>query len=289
MAGAKKQRRAGSGLYGSVTSAVERLAAAVFARRPTAEHIANLDTALSGKTTALTGAAVGSTLRTIAERAELDVAEAESPDPDRISDIRLTMADGTHAWIEVKAQTTQGRNQLGAADWTHNETDTLRWLYSHEPSFRQRMPGWMAERLHVDDPDKYFRGWDFSTLWAADIARIRNPKKRAAAGVTDVASLKDFLTRMHLLHVTKGGARLIPMARVPIVDAALSGTAMPYSIDSERKSSASVTVRRAGDPDADPAFVYYVGYASGVVGRHKLYGWVLDQTPGTVEARHDGS
>jgi hypothetical protein len=258
-----------------------------FADQITAPKIANLNAALEARKSPLRAEVLAESFATIAGRAGMRVVAAASPDPDRISDIRLELDDGHVARVEVKAQTTQSRNQLGSADWTHDITDTLRWLYANDAEFRRRVPPWLQSRLEVPDPIGYFEGWGFGSLWACDIARLRDPARRERAGVTTPAELHDFLSRFYLLHVTRIGARLIPLGDVAAIRAAIEGHVVDYAVTDGRKSSAVVSVRPAAQgPRRSPGFVYYVGYGQNAVGRHKLHGWVLEGAPGIIEVQH---
>ena len=280
-------RRVGSGKFGRVTTHIERLAAEVFAQDVQAMTLSNLDTSLTERKSSLSAESLLASFSEIASRAGLKVSGAASPDPDRISDIRLEMGDGTIVRVEVKAQTTRGRNQLGSADWTHDITDTLRWLYLNDGEFRRRMPPWMQEGLDIADASSYFDGWDLGSLWACDIARLRDPKRRERAGVKDPSDLNEFVGRFYLLHVTRVGARLIPLGAVEAIRSAMDDREITYEVSSGPKSSAVVTVRpRVGSLAGSPGFVYYVGYPSGVKGRHKLHGWVFDDAPGIIEVQH---
>jgi len=280
-------RRVGSGKFGRVTANIERLAAEVFMNDVGATTLSDLNEALEARKSSLSAGSLFATFSEIAHRAGLRVARAASPDPDRISDIRLELDDGAFVRVEVKAQTTRGRNQLGSADWTHDITDTLRWLYANDADFRRRMPSWMQSALVVPDAKSYFDGWDLGSLWACDIARLRDPQRRERAGVETPLDLQDFLNRFHLLHVTRVGARLIPLGAVAAIRSAVDLRTISYEVSGGRKSSAVVTVRSgSGSLNGSPGFVYYVGYPSGVKGRHKLHGWVLDDAPGIIEVQH---
>lgn len=280
-------RRAGSGKFGRVTKHVEVLAAQTLVRQVAPTTIADLNTSLGARNSSLRAEQLAESFATIADRAGIRAVSAASPDPDRISDIRLKLHDGSIARVEVKAQTTQARNQLGSADWTHDVTDTLRWLYANDAEFRRRIPGWLQSRLIVADPIGYFEGWNIGSLWACDIARLRDPVRRERAGVATPSDLGDFLDRFYLLHVTRVGARLIRLGSIKAIRAGVEGAPLDYVVTDGRRSSAVVSIRPATQgPRRKPGFVYYVGYGPKALGRHKLHGWMLDDAPEVIEVTH---
>lgn len=280
-------RKVGSGKFGRVTKNIELLAAETFVDEVAATTIANLNASLEARTSLLSAETLAASFATIVGSAEIRAVRAASPDPDEISDIRLELEDGGIVRVEVKAQTTQNRNQLGSADWTHDVTDTLRWLYANDAEFRRRVPSWLQSRLVVSDPIGYFEGWGFGSLWACDIARLRDPARRERAGVETPSQLGDFLSRFYLLHVTRVGTRLIRLGDVIAIQDAIEGGPVNYAVADGRKSSAIVSVRPAAQgPRRRPGFVYYVGYGPKTLGRHKLHGWMIDDAPGIIEVQH---
>lgn len=280
-------RKAGSGKYGRVTANIERLAAEVFAHQVLPATVVELSASLTARRSALDARSLLDSFSEIARQAGLAVATASAPDPDRIADIRLDLQDGSIARIKVKAQTTQGRNSLRSADWTHDATDTLRWLYTHDEDFRRRIPEWLQGRLHVADPRELFDGWDLGSLWACDVARLRDGSRRCRAGVRTKSDLREFLSRFYLLHVTGVGSRLIPFGNADAIGTAVDSGRLDYEVSETGKSSAIVTVSPGSRGFAGQAgFIYYVGYPSGVIGRHKLHEWVVDGVPGTIEVQH---
>jgi hypothetical protein len=210
-------------------------------------------------------------LHEIADHLGLNVIRSVTPDPDHLSDVRLELSDGTRAWIEVKAQTTRGFGGLSSADWVRDETDVLRWLLVHDEQFKELMPDWMRQNLTVSDPRTYFAGWDLSSLWVGDLALLQNRMKRRSAGIESPADLADFLARKYLLHITQRGAQIIRLDAIPPVRSALGGTPVLADIAPLAASSARVWLAAGAQPERGAFdFAYYVGYSSGVVGRHKL-------------------
>lgn len=264
-------KNSGSGRHNETAAAVEELVARVFEGQSTfvaAERVdRDYDAGLGGVSS---GQLVGP-LHEIADHLGLNVIRSVTPDPDHLSDVRLELSDGTRAWIEVKAQTTRGFGSLSSADWVRDETDVLRWLLVHDEQFNELMPDWMRQNLTVSDPKTYFAGWDLSSLWVGDLALLQNRMKRRSAGIESPADLAGFLSRKYLLHITQRGAQIIRLDAIPPVRSALGGTPVLADVAPLAASSARVWLAAGAPPERGAFdFAYYVGYSSGVVGRHKL-------------------
>lgn len=276
-------RKAGSGLHNETAAAVEELVARIFEGQSFDVAAERVDRDYdSGRGRVRSSQLIGP-LHRVAEHLGLSVARAVTPDLDHLSDVRLELVDGSDVLIEVKAQTTARFGMLGNADWVRDETDVLRFLLVEDEEFRALMPGWMRDALAVPDAGTYFGGWDLASLWVADLALLPNRGRRTVAGVRTPADLGSFLTRKYLLHVTSEGVQVVRLDSIPFVQDALAGEDVHALIRPGGRSSATVWMSTREPPARGRfAFAYYVGYESGVIGRHKLKDAAIQDAPGRL-------
>lgn len=275
-------RKSGSGLHRAVSRAIERLTADLFAGRPTVASLNTIHEQQAAGRSGVSAEAVHHWISEIVDRLALPVVDAELPATDYLGDVQLTLRDGSNVFVEVKAQTTKNFVDLIQADWIKNVTDTLRWLYVEDETFRDLQPSWLAELLEERSPQRYFGSWTFKELWAADVALLTDRNRRSIAGVEHPQQLWDFLSRKYLLQVSSEGARMIRLDRIPLISRIIEGHGIRWDIKSLKKST-SVRVSAESGDRRDLGFVYYVGYGPEVVGRHKLTVQALDGAAGAIE------
>ena len=275
-------RKSGSGLHRGVSKAIEQLTADLFAGRPTAESLNKIHAQQSAGRSGVAPDSVHRWLSEVVDRSALPVVDAELPATDYLGDVQLTLRDGSHVFIEVKAQTTKNFVDLIQADWIKDVTDTLRWLYAEDETFRALQPPWLAELLDERAPQRYFGSWTFKELWAADVALLTDRNRRSIAGVEPPQQLWAFLSRKYLLQVSSEGARMVRLDRIPLISRIIDGHGIRWDIKSLKKST-SVRVSAGSGDRRDLGFVYYVGYGPEVVGRHKLTVQALDGAAGAIE------
>lgn len=275
-------RKSGSGLHRGVSKAIEQLTADLFAGRPTAGSLNKIHEQQSAGRSGVAPESVHRWISEVVDRLALPVVEAELPATDYLGDVQLTLRDGSHVFVEVKAQTTKNFVDLIQADWIKNVTDSLRWLYAEDEKFRCLQPPWLAELLEERAPQRYFGSWTFKELWAADVALLTDRNRRSIAGVEHPQQLWDFLSRKYLLQVSSEGARMVRLDRIPLISNIISGHGIHWEIKSLKKST-SIRVSAGSGDRRDLGFVYYLGYGPDVVGRHKLTVQALHGAAGTIE------
>lgn len=266
-------RKPGSGLAGPTTAAVEELAAAVFrGDRDLRPFVRRIDKEVDRGLCDVSGSDTARWLRNLADQAGLEVESAVSPSLDLLGDVRLTLKDGSTVWIEVKAPTKKRFGELLQTDWVRDETDALRWLSRNEPDVKRLLSPWVHECLQINDPTWQFGNLGFTDLWLADLALLPDRPRRAVAGVKGTADLLDFLGKKYLLHLTTEGARLVRLDGLACVQRASAGEKLWLDVNPGGKCDAIVWLSGRGAPRRGAIdFVYYVGYRSGVLGRHKLH------------------
>jgi hypothetical protein len=263
-------------------SAVEKLIAALFEGSSVAQSARELDALWRSGHSGVTSEQVIKSCSGIKTHMALPVRRAITPDPRRLSDIRLELHDGEILHLEVKAQTFLGFNDLGNADWVRDGTDLLRYLFYNDAAFKASLPGWMQSKLNVGNPAPYFGAWTCGELWAADVALLKDRERRERAGVFDGAGLESFMSKKALLHVTKEGSQVCHLVDVAGVRDVLSGCQLQYELNTQLRAS-SVGVYVGGSQDRGPFdFAYYVAYRkSHVGGRHKLQSRALQSGSAT--------
>ncbi len=281
-------RKAGSGLHHGTSTTIERLIAETFAATGQLQHIRRaLATEVARGRCGVGVDAVSSWIEEIVDHIDLPVRKSETPSPDHLGDIRLTLSDQSHVWIEVKAQTTKRFSDLTQADWVRDETDTLRWLVKYDHRFRELSSDWVTEQLGILQPaDEYFEGWGFADLWLADLGLLHSRSRRMAAGIRDPADLPDFLSRKFLLHVSNEGARLIRLDRLQCAQDVIAGGEPFCSLNPGSTSDTKLWLSTEGPPRRGSMdFIYYTGYQSGVIGRHKLNHHAVNRSSDVFEVR----
>ena len=265
-------RKPGSGLSYATASAVERLVAASFEGSSTDRPLRDVDAEWRAGLCGVPAKDLARWISQIVSELDLPVVAAQTPSPDLLGDVRLTMADGTFLWIEVKAQTTKRFDELVQADWVRDATDALRFLRLQEPNFTTLLSPWMLDELDVANPGRHFGNMTFSDLWASDIGLVSDRSRRLAAGIDSAESLRQFLERKFILHVSIEGARIARLDRLRAVEHVLSGASVHIDVRPGRACEAIVWVGARPPSRGEIDFIYYVGYGQhGVVGRHKLH------------------
>ncbi len=188
---------------------------------------------------------------------------------------------------EVKAQTKKDRfADLTQVDWVRDETDLLRWLFHDDRTFAARLPNWVADLLAVADPRSYFQGWEWDSLWLADIALVPSRGARLRAGIGSPATLRHFLDRKFVMHLTREGARIVQLSLLGPAAGVVAGQPVAMSINYANQTAASIALASPGPADRGRVqFTYHLGYPSGVVGRHKMHAVSLARGPHTIEVR----
>ncbi len=280
-------RKPGSGLHRPTSDAIEQMVGQAFLG---AAALKKWRQRLETRGLVLNGVSfddVESWLLTITDHIGLQVVKAESPAPDQLGDVRLILRTGEMIWIEVKAQTTKRFSELIQADWVRDETDTLRWLLHYDKTFRELSPPWVQDELGVSEVAKRWKGWDLSSLWLSDVGLISTAPMRAVARVLIPEQLGGFLARKYIIHLTGEGARVARLDSLRCAQDVLEGRRCHYIVFAGRQSSSIVHVSTSGVPAIGATdFVYYTGYNSGVLGRHKLTNRALSRSDNlfTVQA-----
>lgn len=281
-------RKAGSGLHHGVATTVERLIAESFVDTG---QMSSIRQALSREvSTGRCGVgvdAVTSWIETIVDHLGLPVQESRTPSPDHLGDVRLTLTDGSHVWIEVKAQTTKKFSELVQADWVRDETDTIRWLVHNDRQFQELSSDWVIDELDLPRPaHEYFDNWGFKDLWLADVGLLHSRSRRHSAGVIQPTDLPGFLSRKYLIHVSKEGARTIRLDRLQCVQDVLAGHEPRVLLTPGNASDTKLWISTEGEPRRGSMdFIYYTGYRSGVLGRHKLHHHAVARSRDTFVVR----
>lgn len=280
-------RRPGSGLSSFTAAAVENLLAATL--RDDLEDVSDQMRALQPEyKLGRCGIAPEEIVQLISlavDELGLDVTHAVAQPLDGLGDVRATLTDGTKLWFEVKAQTKKGRfADLTQADWVRDETDLICWLANEDTSLANQLPQWVRMALEVSQPDTYFAGWSRNSLWLADMALITNRSVRERAGIISEANLQDFLSRKYVLHLTREGVRIIRLDAVAPIAASLTGSSMDVRLNFDNQTAASIAISCPGPAiHGSVHFTYHVGYASGVLGRHKMHARSLSEALARVE------
>lgn len=265
-------RKEGSGLSRETASTIEELIAAIFAQsRATSALARRLDTEFDRGRSGLRSGTAVPWIEAIADHLGLPVAQATAQPADLLGDVRLTLDDGSHVWIEVKAQTTKTFRELIQADWVRDETDAVRWLCHFQPDVRKLLSRRTLDELGVDDPARHFGHWSLPGLWLADLGLASTRARRAAAGASDLNGLSEFLGRKYLIHITCEGARCVRLDQLHCAQRALDLDSVHLAVSAGGKCDAIVWLSTEGPPRRGAIeFAYYIGYRSGVLGRHKL-------------------
>lgn len=181
-----------------------------------------------------------------------------------------------HIYVEVKAQLEkQVLTDITQADWVRNETDALRYLFVADNNFRRAISP-QNQALLDSDPDD-LRGWDFASLWLADVALITNASLRGTLQIRTPTDLAAFMARKYLLHMSAHDDQLVRLSELPPVAHAIqSRAAVTYTLNTRNRSEVAIPVTVAG---SRTVFTYHV-YAptSGQAkGRHKVHAWMFDE------------
>lgn len=218
---------------------------------------------------------------------ELDVTDAVAQPLDGLGDVRASLRSGAFTWFEVKAQTKKDRfAELTQTDWVRNETDLLRWLFHNDRAFAARLPSWVARLLKVADPHSYFQGWERESLWLADIALVQSRTARLRARIDSPATLRPFLDRKFVMHLTREGVRIVRLSLLGPAAGVLAGQPAAMRFNYANQTAATIALASPGPADRGKAqFTYHLGYPSGVVGRHKMHAVSLARGPQTIEVR----
>jgi len=278
-------RKAGSGLHKEVSRAIESLTAALFEGSPSAPALTRIKKEQEAGRSGVSPRAAHRWISSIVDQLALPVASASLPPNDYLGDIHLTLEDGSSAFVEVKAQTTKPFTELIQADWVKGVTDAVRWVFAEDEYFRAAQPGWLAEMMEERSPSRYFGSWTFGDLWAADVALLTDRNRRRIAGVEEPRDLHEFLGRKFLLQVSREGARLVRLDRIPTIAQVISGGPVNWTIEPKRKSTSIKVSAGSGPAESGFDFVYYVGYTPKIVGRHKLTARAIAEAEGVIEVR----
>lgn len=282
-------RQKGSGFASVTAAAIEELLAA--ALRDDGDEVAVqrrlLEYECEKGNCGMSPDLIVSLLTAAVEQIALDVAGAIAQPLDGLGDVRASLQAGGSAWFEVKAQTKKDRfADLTQADWVRDETDLLRWLVHQDPQFAAQLPDWVRAALAIDDPLNYFAGWDRDSLWIADMALLTNRDVRERARISTSADLPSFLERKFIVHLTREGVRILRLALLPPISAALSGRPVDMSINYANQTAASIAFACPGPLQRGAVhFTYHLGYPTGVLGRHKLHAISLAVGPPGIEVR----
>lgn len=267
-------RRPGSGLANATAAAVEMMLAAAFAGddREVSRQERLLRVERTQGRCGTEPFLIRRWIHEITRQSGFRVHSARTQTGLQTADVTLELRGGDEILIEVKAQTTKFLRQITEADWVKDETDALRWLAAWEPRFQRGVPDWVLQFLEVPSPRAYFRMWDFSSLWLADMALLPTPAARARAGVTDVDELWRFIDRKFIFHLGMDGARLVPLSGLAPIRALAESSPVELALKHNKKAEVAVLVASPGPPGvARTQFTYHVGYSPTVFGRHKMH------------------
>ena len=281
-------RKTGSGLHHGTSTTIERLIAETFVATGRMESIRQaLAKEVARGRCGVSVDAIDSWIKQIVDHLGLPVRKSETPSPDHLGDVRLTLSDESLVWIEVKAQTTKQFSDLVQADWVRDETDTLRWLVKYDEQFHELTSDAVIEQLGILQPAaEYFGSWGFADLWLADLGLLHSRSRRITAEVHEPHDLPNFLARKFLLHVSNEGARLVRLDQLHCVQDVIAG-AEPFRVLAPGSSSdTKLWLSTEGPPQRGSIdFIYYTGYRSGVLGRHKLHHHAVDRSSAVHEVR----
>jgi hypothetical protein len=211
---------------------------------------------------------------------------------DGLGDAHLRNATTGNLYIEVKSQTKKvGFRDITQADWVRNDTDFVRHHALNHTFFDSHRA---AKHAVVTD---LLSGWtpaglDVGMLWAADVGLLHDTAKRQHAGAQDGPTLRSFLDRKWLLHVTQSGGRLIRLSDIPAVRSALDGDTLncrfeenPQAPKSKRVGVAKIQVL---DSKEEPVFTYHLYETKAtktLLGRHKAHARLFDDVPAITVSR----
>jgi hypothetical protein len=268
----------GAGYAGNRADEIAKLAAAILMRDREAMNaaIGAIDRERHRGRSPCGGLEIQTRIEPLLTKAFTEVVSARALPTGAAGDLAVETGVETHR-VEIKAQLEKAEaTLLTQADWVRNDTDVLRYLCLHDPSFRGYLS--VRNRGHLSSEDNYFEGWTFADLWLADVAGMTSLYSRVEHGVRTPAQLRAFLDRKHLLHLCGERDALLPLLRIVKIDMAVSNpAAVTYALKRNKESELAVQIRVGG---GRPVFTYHIyppGYvrADGLLGRHKLHGTAL--------------
>lgn len=265
----------GAGFAGARANAIAKLAAAILRgdRAGMSSSCSEIDAEHRAGNCPVGGRAIQTRLERLLRGRFADIVDAQALGAGGVGDLEVRTKT-THHPIEVKAQLEKpSLDDITQADWVRNETDALRFLAARDRSFRDRLSRENASLLESDPGD--FDGWTFASLWLADVALLCDSSARAVAGVGSPTQLASFLRRKHILHLSATQERLLPLADLPPVAAALrSLTDVSYSLKENSASEVAIPVTVGGGRPVFTYHIYPLGYAGAgaFCGRHKVHG-----------------
>lgn len=285
--GSAMPRKEGSGLSRPTTQAVEGLVAESFV--PKGDRgglVSRLDSECLKGLCGVSGGQIAEWTEAVVDQLGLGAVAAETPAPDGLGDVRLTLPTSDYVWVEVKAQTTKSFRDLTQADYVRNDTDAVRWLNAYDPEFSERLSPWTRSQLEVVDPDTYFGDWKFEDLWLADLGLLHDRLKRAEAGVASPRDLVGFFERKYLFHYAKEGLRAVRLDQLSPIARMLEGEPVVRELRRTKTTDATLWVKAGGEPrQGITDFIYYVGYTkTQVLGRHKLTHHAVDSSDGVLRS-----
>lgn len=265
----------GAGFAGARANAIAKLAAAILRgdRSDMSSACREIDVEHRAGNCPIGARAIQTRLERVLRGRFVDVVDAQALGAGGVGDLEVRTRASHHP-IEVKAQLEKpSLDDITQADWVRNETDALRFLAARDRTFRERLSRENASLLESDPGD--FDGWTFASLWLADVALLCDSSARAVAGVGSPAQLESFLRRKHILHLSATEERLLPLADLPPVAAALRSLAtVSYSLKENSASEVAIPVTVGGGRPVFTYHVYPLGYAGAgaFCGRHKVHG-----------------
>lgn len=261
----------GQGRSRHTASAVERLLAARLAdvRDDRSEALADLEEEERKGDCPIQPKVIDQWIAAEIDKLGWEVATAVPQPSDGLGDVKVIHQDGTRTWIEVKAQTKAASiRDIGRADWIRDETDFLARLAKEDRTFASLLPRDMKKALSSFDQ---VPGLSLAELLVCDVALVHSPKKKDRAGIVDRQTLVDFVANKSVFLVSQSGIRHVPLGSLRPVAGIFAGGQPQIVIRPGTESSAIVDVSVGAAPVFGNTQVrYYVAYASGVLGRHKV-------------------
>ena len=95
---------------------------------------------------------------------------------------------------------------------------------------------------------------------------------REGSGIKSPKDLRSFMSKKYIVHLTRQGVALVPLTEVTPIAGVIRGDTVNFEFIDSNQTAVSVAVASGVTPGRGRTqFTYHVGYASGVVGRHKMH------------------
>ena len=269
----------GSGFASPRADAIARLSAAILTRNANERDMAIDQINLQGEkgNCPCSGDDILKRIKPILHKVFPIVQSAKSLSLGLSGDVEIIINSTDTQRLEIKALLEKERvGDITQSDWVRDVTDTLRFLSFNDINFKNKLGS--RNLSNLQSPKSDFKGWDFTSLWLADIAGLTSQKKRLEFKVKSFSDLKYFLSRKYIMHLCQERDACFSLAALSAIQQALSSPkSVSYSLKDNKKSECAVCVKLNNGVVFTYHIYPYAGFKNrtAFVGRHKLHALML--------------